>query len=138
MVFNAIFNNISVISWWSVLLVEETGGPGENHWSVASHWQTLSHNVVHLALVEIWTHNISGYRHWMVKFINWGNQSNRKEKISNMLQIINKLYHKMLHWIHLAMAVRSTATSDIYINLKILKNSWIYAIYVMLFKNATP
>jgi hypothetical protein len=31
MVFNATFNNISVISWWSVLLVEETGGPGENH-----------------------------------------------------------------------------------------------------------
>ena len=32
MVFNATFNNISVISWQSVLLVEETGGPGENHW----------------------------------------------------------------------------------------------------------
>ena len=31
MVFNATFNNISVISWWSVLLVEETGGPAENH-----------------------------------------------------------------------------------------------------------
>ena len=30
MVFNATFNNISVISWWSVLLVEETGVPGEN------------------------------------------------------------------------------------------------------------
>jgi hypothetical protein len=27
-VFNAIFNNISVILWWSVLLVEETGVPG--------------------------------------------------------------------------------------------------------------
>ena len=31
MVFNTIFNNISVISWQSVLLVEETGVPGENH-----------------------------------------------------------------------------------------------------------
>jgi len=31
MVFNATFNNISVISWWSVLFVEETGVPGENH-----------------------------------------------------------------------------------------------------------
>jgi len=30
MVFNATFNNISVISW-SVLLMEETGVPGENH-----------------------------------------------------------------------------------------------------------
>jgi uncharacterized surface protein with fasciclin (FAS1) repeats len=37
MVFNATFNNISVILWWSVLLVEETGVPGENHESAASH-----------------------------------------------------------------------------------------------------
>ena len=59
MVFNATFNNISVISWWSVLLVEETGGPGKNHRPVTSHWQTLSQNAVHLALVEIRTHNIS-------------------------------------------------------------------------------
>jgi len=34
MVFNATFNNISAISWWSVLLVE---GLGENHRPVASH-----------------------------------------------------------------------------------------------------
>jgi len=31
MVFNATFNNISVISWLLVLLVEETRVPGENH-----------------------------------------------------------------------------------------------------------
>ena len=31
MVFNATFNNITVISWWSVLLVEETRVPGENY-----------------------------------------------------------------------------------------------------------
>ena len=31
MVFNATFNNISVISWRSLLLVEETAGPGENY-----------------------------------------------------------------------------------------------------------
>jgi hypothetical protein len=37
MVFNASLNNISIISWWTVLLVEETGGPGENHRPVASH-----------------------------------------------------------------------------------------------------
>ena len=51
MVFNASFNNISVISWRLALLVEETVGSGENHWPVAIHWQTLSHNhdnVVHL------------------------------------------------------------------------------------------
>ena len=27
----------TVISWWSVLLVEEAGGPRENHRPVASH-----------------------------------------------------------------------------------------------------
>jgi len=31
MVFNATINNVSVISWQSVLLVEETGVPGENY-----------------------------------------------------------------------------------------------------------
>ena len=44
--FDTTFNNISVISWRSVLLMEETRVPGENHQPVASHWQTLSHNVV--------------------------------------------------------------------------------------------
>ena len=36
-VFNATFNNISVISWRSVLLVEETRVPRENHRPAASH-----------------------------------------------------------------------------------------------------
>jgi hypothetical protein len=36
MVFNANFNNISIILWLSVLLVEETGGPGENHRPITS------------------------------------------------------------------------------------------------------
>jgi hypothetical protein len=65
MVFNATFNNISVISWRSVLLVEETGELGKNHRPVASHRQTLSHNVVPSALGVnmIRTHNFNGYRH---------------------------------------------------------------------------
>jgi hypothetical protein len=37
MVFNATFNNISVISWQSVLLVEETGVYGKKQQTVASH-----------------------------------------------------------------------------------------------------
>jgi hypothetical protein len=45
-VFNATFNNISVISWQSVLSVEETRVPGENHQPAASHGQTLSYNVI--------------------------------------------------------------------------------------------
>jgi hypothetical protein len=63
MVFNATFNNISVISWRSVLLVEETG---ENHWPAECHWQTLSHNDVlstpHMSGIR--THNVIGDRHW--------------------------------------------------------------------------
>ena len=30
LVFSATFNNISAMSWWSVLLMEETGVAGEN------------------------------------------------------------------------------------------------------------
>ena len=37
MVFNLTFNNISAVTWWSVLLVDETRVPTENHQPVASH-----------------------------------------------------------------------------------------------------
>jgi len=46
-----------------ILLVEETGEPGENHRPVESYWQTLSHNVVYPALIDIRTHTISGDRY---------------------------------------------------------------------------
>ena len=64
MMFNALFNNIPVILWRLVLLVEETG---ENHRSVASHRQTLSHNVILSTprLREIRTHIFSADRHWL-------------------------------------------------------------------------
>jgi hypothetical protein len=45
MVFNATFNNISAISWQSVLLVEETGGPGENHQPI-----TVTDKLYHIML----------------------------------------------------------------------------------------
>ena len=51
MMFNTTFKHILAISWRSVLLVEETGVPRENHRPVASHWQ-LYHIMfyrVHLA-----------------------------------------------------------------------------------------
>jgi hypothetical protein len=63
--FYATLNNISAILWRSVLLVQETGVPGESHRPVVSHWQTLSHNVVsstpRLSGVQI--HNVSGDMH---------------------------------------------------------------------------
>ena len=64
--FNATFNNISAITWRSVLLVEENRVSGENYWPAASHWQTLSDNVVSgiPRLIRIRTHNFSGDRLW--------------------------------------------------------------------------
>ena len=46
MMLNSTFNNISVISWRSVLLVGETRVPEENHRPTSSRGQILSHNVV--------------------------------------------------------------------------------------------
>jgi hypothetical protein len=45
MVFNAAFNNVSIKSLPSVLLIDETGLPGEHHRPVAGHWLTLSHDI---------------------------------------------------------------------------------------------
>ena len=63
MVFNATFSNIVA----AVLLMEETEVPEEKHRSAASHWQTLSHNVVSSTpcLSGIRTHNVCGDRHWL-------------------------------------------------------------------------
>jgi hypothetical protein len=36
--FNAIFSNISAISWRPVLVLDETGVPGENHRHWESNW----------------------------------------------------------------------------------------------------
>ena len=65
-VFNATFNNISVISWRSVLLVEDTG---EIHRPAAYHWRTLSCNVIsstlrhEQGLVMIGTDCICSYKY---------------------------------------------------------------------------
>jgi hypothetical protein len=54
MVINATFNNISVISWQSVLLVEETG---ENHRPATSHSVYLFTFVVVVLLPFIFLQN---------------------------------------------------------------------------------
>jgi hypothetical protein len=43
--------------WRPVLLVEETGVPGENQRPAAGHWQTLSHNVVLSIPCHEWNSN---------------------------------------------------------------------------------
>jgi hypothetical protein len=65
MVFNTTFNNISVISWQSVLLVEETRLPGENH-DLLQVTDKVFHIMlyrVHSTMTGIRNRNLSDDRH---------------------------------------------------------------------------
>jgi hypothetical protein len=64
---NTTFNNILIISWRSVLLVEETGVPGENQTTdlprvTDNLYHILSYRV-HLTISGIQTHNFSSDSH---------------------------------------------------------------------------
>jgi hypothetical protein len=66
MVLNATFNNISVRSWQSVLLVEETGVP-EKTTDVSEVTDTPFHLMLyreHLAMNGVRTHKCRGERYW--------------------------------------------------------------------------
>ena len=73
MVFDTTFNNVSVVSWQSVLLVVETGVPGENHRPVAYHWQTsVTWCCIEYAphLSEIRAPNVSrSYGSWIFNYL---------------------------------------------------------------------
>ena len=69
MVFNATFNNIQLYHGGQFYWCRKTGVPGENHRPAASHWQTLSHNVVSSTLSGVETNNVSGDRHWLHRYL---------------------------------------------------------------------
>ena len=68
-VFNATFNNISVVSRRSVLLVEETRVPGENHISASDKLYHIVLYRVHMAMHEIRTLNFSSHTHWSHRWL---------------------------------------------------------------------
>jgi hypothetical protein len=64
MVFNATFNNISVISWLSALLVRKPEYPEKTTDLYQVTDQTLNHIMLYqVHLSRIRTHNVSGDRH---------------------------------------------------------------------------
>ena len=134
--FNATFNNISVILWWSVLLVEETGVPGENHRLVTSHWQTLSHNVVSSTPChnEVRTFNfcgdsdgpISRYRRHYGSKVNWSKkrqQDNICKHIETNLFIVAVMRISSLKEIFMNLLVRKENDLWIHLSCKYWKHS---------------
>ena len=124
MVLNATFNNISVILWRSVLLVEESGVPGENNHPAACHWQASSTNVVSntqwysnsqclevtgtdCILLGLWclTPLSTIIQLYMaVSFIVGRNWSTRRKPPTCCKSLTNFITSSFINWVHLAMS----------------------------------
>jgi heme exporter protein D len=62
-----VFNNISVISWWSVLFVEEVLKKTIDLSQVTDKLYRIMKCQAYRAMSGIPTHNFSGDRHWLHK-----------------------------------------------------------------------
>ena len=79
---NAIFNNISVISWRSALLVKESGVPGENHRPVEV-IDKLYHIMLYraqLAINAVRTYDFRDQRHWLHRWLEYFQNPIEKSK----------------------------------------------------------
>ena len=65
MAFNATLNNISVLMWRSVLLVEETGVPGEKTTDLPQVTDKLYHIMLYTSPEWVSNSHVSGDKHRM-------------------------------------------------------------------------
>jgi hypothetical protein len=65
-----------------MIRVEETVVPGENHWSAASHWQTLSHD--HTVVLSTKHHVLDSHENILTK--DYMRKWEKKSKTRNMVR----------------------------------------------------
>ena len=116
--FNSTFNNISVISWRSILLAEETEVPRENHRPVGNHWQTLSHNVISSTPRHAWDSNF--------RLIDWYLTSN--EQFSSYIQDEHNFSRNLI-----TIGSRPRRFLPVYSNKSLINNTYSYCMYTWSF-----